>query len=144
MHSCPVDSKSDGLIFYYPSTKQLFSADDGFRIDSTLPSKSQFWETYHGTFIFNTKETSDLFYCPYSYKLSNTIYYNINKNWKQEKVVNQPVDKDNDPYLIQDIDTVTFIKSLSISLQKPIQYPKIHQKMQQIFHIIPGLLPMKK
>ena len=33
------------------------------------------------------------------------IYYNISEIWRKGKIVNQPVDKGNDPYLIQDIDT---------------------------------------
>ena len=78
------DSKSYCLIFYHPQSKQLFLAENGFCIDSTLYSGEQFQETYDNTFMFNTKSTSNSIHCPHSYGLSNTIYYIINKILKKE------------------------------------------------------------
>ena len=99
------DPLSDGFLFYHPKSKQLFSADDGFRLDPTLPSGPHFNETYDGSFIFNTKCSIPSLHQPHSFKLSNTIYYNLDNKWSSGKIINQPIDEDTEPYVIQDLKT---------------------------------------
>ena len=99
------DSTSDGLLFYYPSSKQFFSADDGYHLDPTLLSDPCLKEMFNGNFIFDNKYSSNSLHQVHSFELSNTIYYNLNNKWFSGKIINQPIDKDNEPYLIQDLQT---------------------------------------
>ena len=94
------DAQSDGLLFYHPQSKQLFSADDGCRLDSTLPAGPHFNKTFDRSFQFDTKGTEESLHCPHSFELSSTIYYNIDHKWHAGKITNQPIDEDNEPYVV--------------------------------------------
>ena len=48
-------SKSNGLLFYHPPSKQLFSCADGYKFDPTTPAGLHFNEKYDGDFFLNVK-----------------------------------------------------------------------------------------
>ena len=96
------DSKSDGLLFYHPYSKQVFTADDGYPLDTSLPTGLHFNLTYGSDFTFNIKGTHGLLHPPHLFELSCPVYYHLNNQWREAKSVNRPINKDEYLSTIQD------------------------------------------
>ena len=96
------DNKSDGLLFYHPPSKQLLTGNNGYRLDTYLPSGPQFNETFDGSFQFNTKGDMDAIHRPMAFEEGNNVYLKQEDKYVQAKIVAAPLDDENDTYTIQE------------------------------------------
>jgi hypothetical protein len=112
---CP---NSDSLLFYHPPSKQTLSCAEGYRFDTSTPAGPQFGERYEGDFIFNTKSALSAIHRPPSHEENKTVYYSDdNGAYHSAKVLHVPIDDDNEPYTIQDINTGDIHEYLGEELQ---------------------------
>jgi hypothetical protein len=98
-------SKSNGLLFYHPPSKQVITCGDGYKFDSFSPSGPQFNETFDGNFVFSTKSLGDAVHRPPSYELQSKVFYQSPDDpslYLSASVLSQPVDDEHTPYTVQD------------------------------------------
>jgi dUTPase len=101
---CP---KSDGLLFYHPSTKQLLSCGDGYKFDTSSPSGPQFSENYDQNFYMTTRASAeDAIHCPPTYQQGQHAYIQLEPNiYTKVHILNIPFNDDTKPYTVQATDT---------------------------------------
>ena len=97
-------STSNGLKFYHPPTKRLFTNGNVVKFDLTLPVGPQFNESYDGSFTFTSKADLDsILHRPLPFADSGTVHAthpNTNKTTKAV-VINSPFDPTTDPYILK-------------------------------------------
>ena len=97
-------SISNGLKFYHPPTKRLFTDGNVVKFDLTLPAGPQFNESYDGSFTFTSKADLDsILHRPLPFTDSSTVYAtNPNTNTSSKAtVINSPFDPTTDPYILK-------------------------------------------
>ena len=96
------DTKTNGLQFYHPNSKQLISANNGFRLDSFLPSGPQFQQQFDGAFIFNTRSGQDNIHRPLAHEDNDKIFFkNANGTHDEATIIFTPFDDTSEPYTVQ-------------------------------------------
>ncbi len=101
-------NQSDSLLFYHPPSKQLLSCADGYRLDTYSPSGPHFNQTYEGDFIFNLK--SDLeqpIHHPPAHEENSSAWLKLPDfdHHQEVKILSIPIDDENDPYIVQHIES---------------------------------------
>ncbi len=105
------DTKSNGFLFYHPPSKQLFSGNNGHRLDTFLPAGPQFHEKFDGNFIFNTRASMDNIHRPMTHEDGKTVYYLDSDNtYTKATVISVPIDDETEPYTVQSVDQGTIIE----------------------------------
>jgi hypothetical protein len=100
-------SVSNGLLFYHPPTKQLFSEGNTARFDLTLPAGPTLQEPYHGSFTYTSQADLDsILHRPSPFSTHNTVYApnSTTDIITAVTVIVTPVDIANNPYTIKFID----------------------------------------
>ncbi len=96
-------SKSDGLLFYHPPTKQTFSCADGYKFDINAPAGAHFNERYDGNFIFNLKSDTGTSHIAPSHEKNDIVYVKTSDgDYIPATILTQPVDEEQEPYIVQD------------------------------------------
>ena len=99
MGTCP---DSDGLLFYHPQSKSIISCADNYHFDIFLPSGPQFNQQFDGRFDLTTKSNNDNIHIAPSHEKNSTIYVKRDDdNYDAAKVLQQPLNHENEPYTVQ-------------------------------------------
>ncbi len=104
-------NKPNGFLFYHPPSKQLFSGNNGHRLDTFLPAGPQFHEKFDGNFIFNTRASIDNIYRPMAHKDGKTVYnLDDNNTYTKATVISVPIDDETEPYTVQSVNYGTIME----------------------------------
>ena len=91
---------SDGLLFYHPPSKQMFSCSDGYKFDSFSPAGPQFNETYDGKFIFNTKASMESIHRPPTHEQGTDAFIRQNNTYIPITILSIPINDDTEHYVV--------------------------------------------
>ena len=113
--TCP---KSDGLLFYHPTSKQTITCGNGYKFDTFSPAGPQFEEKFDGGFVFSTQQVHTSIHRPPTHESSGTVFYHdaTSKIYHKASVISPPVDEENDPYTLQISSTGDIIQCLATSI----------------------------
>ena len=93
--------KADCAMFYHPPSKQTIHSDT-YKFDTYMPAGPQFKLNFDGDFVFNTR--SDYEQCthkPCSHEKNADIYVKYNDKIEKGKIIDTPMNKEEDPFYIQ-------------------------------------------
>ena len=93
------DPKSDGLLFYLPTSKKLVGSSE-YRLDPTVPYGTVFVYSYDGGIGFNLYNLSTNSTRPLPYEKEEHIYFKKMQEYQKEKVLVNSWD-DAEPVKIQ-------------------------------------------
>jgi hypothetical protein len=97
-------SVSNGLLFYHPTTKQLFTEGNTVRFDLTLAAGPCFNEPYDGSFSYTSQADLDnILHRPSPFSTNNTVFapHPNTTIITAAKVISTPVDPTSTPYTIR-------------------------------------------
>ena len=97
-------SKSNGILFYHPPTKRIFTDGNVVKFDLTLPAGPEFKEQYDGSFTFNSKADLDsILHRPLPFNNSDPIFAtNPNTNTiSKATIITSPFDPTSDPFTLK-------------------------------------------
>ena len=91
--------KSDGLLFYHPPSKQMITAANGYRFDTTHPSGPDFKLPYDQTFTFHTKGSLDYIHRPPTHEENDIVYASTDNGntFQQARVLDTPINEEENP-----------------------------------------------
>lgn len=141
------DNKSNGLQFYHPESKQLITANNGFRIDSFLPSGPQFKENFDGSFIFNTKSGQDNIHRPMTHEDKDKVYFkNKEGTYDVATIVFSPFDDTTEPYTVQTLSNGSLHKFMTSDLldHNPNNLPSDKSTEETPHPLLPWIKPDAK
>jgi hypothetical protein len=99
-------SKSDGLLFYHPPSKQMLSCSDRYKFDTFTPAGPQFKLQYDGRFIFSTRASTDSIHRPPTHEKGKRAYIlSDDKKYIPVNILSIPIDNDNGNYVAQEGDS---------------------------------------
>ena len=97
-------SKSNGMLFYHPPTKRIFTDGNVVKFDFTLPAGPQFQEKYDGLFTFTSRADLDsILHRPLPYNNEELVFaIHPNTNTLSKAIIIQsPFDPINDPFTLK-------------------------------------------
>ncbi len=99
--------KSDGLLFYHPPSKQLITAANGYRFDTTHPSGPDFKLQYDNSFTFHTKGSLDFIHRPPTHEENDIVFASTNAGatYHRARVLNTPINEEEENLVVQFIDS---------------------------------------
>ena len=127
-------SKSNGLLFYHPPSKQLLTCSDGYRFDPFSPSGPQFGEFHEHDFEFTTKSAISNIHSTPTHVFNDTAFIKSNDNYEQVRILDMPIDEDIDPYTVQHIENGNILQLMHDELHDhdPNANPKDAQDNLQV------------
>ena len=111
-------SKSDGLTFYHPPSKQTISCGDGYKFDTFSPSGPQFNQQFDGNFVFSTKGNESALHRPPSHEEGATAYitHDNGTSYHRVHVLSVPINDDDEKYTVQQQDSGDLLEVLADEL----------------------------
>jgi deoxyuridine 5'-triphosphate nucleotidohydrolase len=97
-------SRSNGLLFYHPPSKQVITCGNGYRFDTFSPAGPQFEERFDGNFVFSTQDTNSQVHQQPTHEQNTTVYIkdpNQPNKYNKAKILSIPVNENLDPYIVQ-------------------------------------------
>lgn len=128
-------SKSDGLLFYHPPSKQILTCGDGFRFDLHSPAGPHFAQHYEGDFILTTKSARETIHiAPQHETNAEAFYKDENDKYLPVRILDVPIDEHVHPYTVQHIETGDIIQVMYHDLldHDPSANPQLLQNTQKI------------
>ena len=108
---CP---KSDGLLFYIPTSKQLISNGDGYKFDTSSPSGPHFNEKFDSSFYMSTRASFEAaIHRSPTYQSNEVVYVKNNDKVFQAHVLSVPINDDDEPYTLQYVDSGEIVQVLA-------------------------------
>ena len=154
-------SKSNGLLFYHPPSKQMFTCGDGFRLDSSTPAGPHFNQHYSGDFIFTTRSARDnIHITPTHETQSNAFFKEEDGTFTEVLILETPIDEYSEPYTVQALHSGSILQVFKDELREdnptddaqqaqnnqPIPFPNYswiqHEAKTTMF--LPNLMPKPK
>jgi hypothetical protein len=88
--------KSNGLLFYHPPSKQLFSCADGYNFDPSGPSGLHFDDKYDGDFVLIVQSDNQVFmHRKPTHELEATVYIKEDDGkYGKARIISPPSDND--------------------------------------------------
>ena len=95
-------SKSNGLLFYHPPSKQIFTCGDGFRLDTCSPAGPQFCQHYSGDSVFTNRSAQEQIHLKPCHENNSTAFCKDEEDLIKEVIVLEaPINESTEPYTVQ-------------------------------------------
>ena len=112
-------SKSNGILFYHPPTKRIFTDGNIAKFDFTLPSGPQFQEKYDGSFTFTSKADLDsILHRPLPFNNEDQVFaiHPTTNYLTPGTIIQAPFDPTTDPFSLKFSDG-TLSQNMTDSIQ---------------------------
>ena len=141
--------QSDGLLFYHPPSKQIITAANGYRFDTTHPSGPDFQLEYDNSFTFHTKGSLEFIHRPPTHEENDIVFASIDNGttYDQARVLTTPINEEEEHIAVQFIASneiaqidPTYIKDKNPNqTETPTDIPSDHP-----FPLLPWIVPDAK